>query len=269
MKKTLLVLGLALAVLSASAQEGEAQGGDFTRQKGDISLGIDATPFLEYIGNAFNTNKQDAPFFDGATITGKYFLSEDRAIRAKLGIHFNTTVTKDLEADIFYEGDADPWPLVENTTTQTTSNIIVGVGYEFHRGTGRLQALYGAEVFFTSDNGVLGGSTSFEYGNKLDKDKNNPGAVGRPTETIHGARIGFGLNGFLGIEYFLTPSISLGGQVSLGVKYLTTPKGELSSEGFDKDDNVKTTTIDWYAPDSEGGLKINTQGSQISLSFYF
>jgi hypothetical protein len=41
-------------------------------QAGDFALGVDATPFLEYLGNLFS-GSYDAPMFGGGSIYGKYF----------------------------------------------------------------------------------------------------------------------------------------------------------------------------------------------------
>lgn len=94
MKKVLLIVCLAVATLSASAQEKSLK--DYSRQAGDIAISIDATPFLEYIGNAFNTGFNEAPYFGDGTIIGRYFLSEKGALRLQLDFGFNNSISKTL-----------------------------------------------------------------------------------------------------------------------------------------------------------------------------
>ena len=256
MKKTLLILGLALGFLSASAQE-EAKG-NFTHQKGDMALSIDATPFLEYVGNAFNTGFNSAPNFGDWQIMGRYFLTEKSAIRVGLGINFNSYTNKWLVDDV--TSTATPPAQVENSASTTLSNFRLDLGYELRRGEGRLQAFYGGGIYVSSNNGE--GSTSFKYGNALSA--TNP--YYRMTEAKNGASIGFGLSGFLGVEYFITSNIALGGQVSLGLGLQTAAKGKSTVEYWENN-SVKTESTDEYSSGSSFG--INTAGSGIYLSFFF
>ena len=258
MKKMLLIVGLALTVLSASAQESESK---FAHQKGDIALSIDATPFLNYAGDMFNgkLGGNPAPTFGDWKIMGRYFLSESSAIRVGLGIGFNSTSEKELVDDV--TSTATPPAQVENSASTTYSNLRLDLGYELRRGEGRLQAFYGGGIFVSSNNG--GGSTSYKYGNKITEDY-NPGA--RLTEDKNGASIGFGVNGFVGVEYFVSSNISLGGQVSLGVALSTAAKGKTTIEYWDGE-TVKTESFEQYS--SGSGFGINTAGSGIFLSFYF
>ena len=265
MKKVLLIVGLALTILSASAQEKVAK--DYTHQAGDIALGIDATPFLQYMGNAFNSNFNAAPAFSNGTILGKYFLSEKSAIRVQLDFGFNKTISKQLV-------DANPQPTpapttpaqVEDVTKISNNNFMLGVGYELRRGEKRLQAFYGGGILLGANNG--NGSAVYEYGNKLSANNTNFG-LNRNTERKNGASFGFGLNGFVGVEYFITENISLGGQVGLALTYQTIAKGKTTSEYWDTAENkVKTTTTESYSS-TPARFNFNTKGSGIFVSFYF
>jgi len=259
MKKNLLIVALSLAtILSVSAQEKATK--VFIRQAGDIALGIDATPFLEYAGNAFNTSKNDAPTFGDWTITGRYFLTEESALRLKLAVDFRTVTNKTLVNDV--TSDATPPAKVENSTCKKNSDIILGVGYERRRGEGRLQGFYGVDVFLATNNGS--GSTTYEYGNQITK--NYP--ISRTTEQKNATSLGFGLAGFVGVEYFITTNISLRGELSLGLAFQPAAKGKTTTESWDSvNERIKTETTEQYSV--SGKTNLSTAGSGIFLSFYF
>lgn len=105
MKKTLLMLVLAACIAAnASAQDNERSKGALTNKNGlnilpaagDFALGIEASPFFRYLGNAFNTSDNSAPSFQGVdqTLYGKYFLRNNRALRAKLYLNIGSTEYK-------------------------------------------------------------------------------------------------------------------------------------------------------------------------------
>jgi hypothetical protein len=259
MKKVVLFFGLAFCMLCASAQA-QKEAKDFAPQAGDIALSVSADPFLNYLGNLFGASAT-APTFNSGVIRGRYFLSEKNAIRVSLAFDFDKNIEKELTDDVRYTGSTSPPPQVEDVTTASKSDFALGVGYEFRRGTRRLQGFYGADVLFA----IRGGGTDYKYGNALSAD--NPAY--RPTESKYGASFGVGLNGFVGAEYFVAPRISLGAEVGLSMLYQTAPKGKASIEGWDGS-KVDTRTVEQYT--DSGSFKFSTNpinNGQIFVSFYF
>src|SRR5688500_10229821 len=96
MKKSITMLALAFGVTSTFAQDLTSKKGEqILPEAEDWSIGIDATPFLEYMGNFFGkTSPNAAPTFNflnsNQTITGKYFTEATMAYRASLRIGFGS-----------------------------------------------------------------------------------------------------------------------------------------------------------------------------------
>ena len=256
MKKVLLSIGLALCVFSASAQE-TREARVFTPQAGDFSISVDATPFLNYAGNIFGSHA-NAPAFNEGIIRGRYFLSERSAIRASLDFGFNTSITRTFEDEA-----GNPDNEVTNIRRAANNSFGLSVGYEFRRGTGRLQAFYGAEVLL----GLSGGRTNYTWGNDLSED--NPLSWWRTTQERPGLGFGAGLGGFVGVEYFITPRIAVGAEVGLSLVYSNIGRGATDQERWFNDE-IETRTLDgmW----STGGFMFSTNsmsGGSIFLSFFF
>ena len=257
MKKVLLSIGLALCVFSASAQE-TREARVFTPQAGDFSISVDATPFLDFGGNIFGASAT-APTFEIGTIRGRYFLSERNAIRVSLDFDFRTTMGRN---DVPEVGNANN--NVTNVTRNSNNYIRLATGYEFRRGTGRLQAFYGAEVLF-----VAGGSrTNHTWGNSLSANNTNGGNA-RLTQQRNGTLLGAGLGGFVGVDYFITSRIALGAEVGLSMLYANHGRGQTTSERW-TGSAVETTTTDGTF--SFGTFSFNSNamsGGNIFISFFF
>lgn len=254
MKKSLTLIACAMSLTGAFAQDLTSKKGEpILPEAGDWSIGVDATPFLNYMGNFFGKSSNNtAPTFDflnsNQTITGKYFSDAQMAYRASLRLGFSNLSTKENAADRSYvpknpNSYPSAYPTLENVWKQSDMNISLAVGVEKRKGSTRLQGYYGAEV-------GVGFSTSkdkFEYGNALkpvpsvttapavlvDSDDeifgaNNyvtnlpvdgilPGGEARVTLRKNGTFITFGLRAFIGAEYFILPKLSLGGEFGWGL----------------------------------------------------
>ncbi|MFO7791189.1 MAG: hypothetical protein R6V32_11535 [Bacteroidales bacterium] len=277
MKKLIIIMiaFLGLAVM-AHAQEKE----DFTSERGvymlpesgDIGLGFNAVPFLEYVGNTFNGttgNSVAVNFINNQAIVGKYYLEDDAAIRGELRL--GHSMFKNAE---FIEKDqevADPDVLVEDIEKSGQTNIHVGAGYEMRRGHGRIQGYFGGMAIFN----YSATSTTYEYGNPITADFNNPQttnfggnltADGRVTESSD-VSLGFGVRGFIGAEYFLAPKLSLGGEFGWGFGYNFTNMAEQTTEAWDGTEIDETT--DEVATDSSFGLDTDNYMGSIFLIFHF
>ncbi|MGM0650571.1 MAG: hypothetical protein ACQES1_08715 [Bacteroidota bacterium] len=277
MKKLIIIMiaFLGLAVM-AHAQEKE----DFTSKRGvyilpesgDIGLGFNAVPFLEYVGNTFNGNTNNSvsvDFINNQAIVGKYYIADDAAIRGELRIGHG--MSKNVE---FIEKDqevADPDELVEDIEKSGQTNIHVGAGYEMRRGHGRIQGYFGGMAKFN----YSATNTTYEYGNPITADFNNPNthnfggnltSDGRVTESSD-VSLGFGVRGFIGAEYFLAPKLSLGGEFGWGVGYTFTNMAEQTTEAWDGTEIDETT--DEVATDSSFGLDTDNYMGSIFLIFHF
>ncbi len=242
---------------------------------GDFALGVDATPFLEYMGNFFGKQNDNwAPSFgNNFVIYGKYFLENDRAIRARLNLDLGSTTYKNMVPD---DVSTDPDATKDDVMKSSSTDITLGIGYEFRRGRGRLQGFYGGEF-------ALGFSSSkekYEYGNAFSSTNSNPTTTtdfydgdyssqsGRYTEYKYGTTFGVGVNGFVGVEYFFAPQISIGAEVSVGLGYRANGKGKASYEYWDGTKVVSDSDEFYNTPKSSFGLFTNTRGG-IFLMFHF
>lgn len=154
-------------------------------QKGDISIGIDAVPFLNMLNN-----KGVSPGFNFInnvpTLAMKIMLSDQRALRMELMSDFYSAT-------------------VENTNTSdqakvTDSSFGLGMGYEWRDGNSRVQGFYGVQgaVFY-------GKEKDTDLGNNVIKELSS---------------LGVGLEGFIGVELFVIPKLSIGGQFKWGPTYV-------------------------------------------------
>ena len=215
-------------------------------EAGDIALGVDAAPFLNYAGNFLNgATTNTAPTFgsQGFGIYGKYFLDNDVAVRARLNVHTGRTVYKQTVADDYktalpeYAGQS---PTTVDVMTAGSTAVSLAVGYEMRRGYRRLQGFYGAEFacsFSTSND-------AYEWGNPLSEGNQAPTwhnfstnatstAGTRTTLVNNGKTFGVGVNGFVGVEYFVASKISVGGQLLLGITGSNTGQTETTTESWD------------------------------------
>lgn len=218
---------------------------------GDYALGIDAAPFFKYLGNMFNGNTgNNSPTFDGfgTQIYGKYFLTDQTAVRARLSFDFGSdrlshTVTQDPIDPL------NPNKTTVDYFTTDNSKVNLSLGYEFRRGYRRLQGFYGAEVGL----GFSSMTKKYSYGNVMTAANQTPTSwdfengtesnlAARMLKSSNGMLINAGLNGFVGVEYFVAPKLSIGGELQLGVY------GQMSTLGSSKYEqyNAHTGNVENY-----------------------
>ncbi|NVN96203.1 MAG: hypothetical protein HXX18_13090 [Bacteroidetes bacterium] len=287
MKKSLILISIVLfTVFSVSAQTLVSKKGiPILPQKGDFAIGVAATPFLDFFGNIAKINSGSAfsssAAFNALTpnvIYGKYFLTDNMAVRGKIRIGKNST-TK-TQSDVIKSNLTVPTTpeYVEDKWTHSTTDIVLSAGLEKRRGYGRLQGFYGAEATIS----LQGGSKdSYEYGNAITKDftsparhdfgSNNYGGGAWVTESSTGTLFGIGVGAFVGVEYFFAPKMSVGGEFGwgIGINQGSNVSGSTEKivEGWDGT-AVKSVTI----PGSKtSSFNIDTKqtGGNIFLLFHF
>lgn len=277
-----------LYIFKSSGQENELlskNGHQILPKKGDWSLGINASSVLEYVGNAANgENFNSSPSFNQisknlptATIWGKYFIADDLAWRGGLDIF------ADADRDRFRINDdasSNPDDAVFDVRDINRFGATVSLGLERRRGKSRVQGVYGADVYvhYTTNN-----TTKIEYANAITTSNQTPTstAFGNPTgvpdpalgfritEANFGNDFMFGLRGFVGVEYFFAPKMSLGGEFYWGVSYTTTGDTSVTFEGYEgsSDSVIETSTFTEGNRDLEIGFR-NTSAA-VNLFFYF
>jgi hypothetical protein len=286
--KTIIAGFTAALVLSASvhAQDGEGllskNGRQVLPERGDIGLGFNAVPVLGFFGNMFNGNMNNAfagqnkfaSALGSQTIFGKYFLESNRAIRAHFQIQMSGST---LGNYVFDDTQNSPQALVLDRSRNHQQTYILGGGYEFRRGHGRVQGFYGAEAFFMYGRNT----TDFSYGNAFGVLNSAPTSTtdfasgtaapqGERTSFINnGSSFGMGIRPFIGVEYFFAPKISIGGEFGWNLMYNVTFDGESTTERFD----VPTESVIRRNTPVSGnnGFNLNTDNfnGALFLMFYF
>jgi hypothetical protein len=296
MKKQLLVAALALSIFPAFSQDLTSKKGEaYLPEAEEWGLGIDATPILQYAGNFFGkANDNAAPtfnFLNGSSqhIMGKYFTDAQTAYRVGLRIGMGSQTSRrmvdDRSDDILApptpstNSYPDPSPTVENSWKRSTSNFGLSVGMEKRRGKTRLQGYYGGELGIN----LSSSKDVFTYGNALntatvntvdvDNDDsfigaNNvtsagigvPGMVGsaRITERKNGSVFSFGLRGFIGVEYFFLPKMSMGGEFGWGLGLSSGGKTTTTYESVGDFDPLNPNSTNKVGESTIEGAKGNT-----------
>ena len=296
MKKSVLALAMAFGVTSAFAQDLTSKKGEpILPEAGDWAISADATPFLNYAGNMFGkTANNVAPSFNFLTgnnvIVGKYFKDEKTAYRAGINLGFGTQSQTNLlnkDNEVVAAG-AQPTKVTDKTSISTTG-IGLTAGIEKRKGKTRLQGYYGAEA------GIYIGSTHTKntYGNAFGTNApgtstsptsttwsgtsvTGTGAVGsRTTDMKSGATFQFGVRGFVGVEYFVLPKISLGGEFGWGIGLQTQGAAQVTTESLNTTSNGSTTVTNKGGKSTTFNIGTDNKNSifgptgSIRVNFYF
>ena len=286
MKKSFLAVALILGSATTFAQEKQ-----YLPESGDWAIGIDATPFLNYLGNFIGGNGTNtAPTWNflttNQTITGKYFASDDMAYRGSLRIGFGSNTGRGM---VGQTGAAAPtYPalgaMVEDTYKSSFNNIGLAGGIEMRKGSGRLIGFYGAELGI-----ALGGSKeAYTYGNAIvAADGTIPattdfggnlvtdtyGNDARINESNGGSMFGIGIRGFIGAEYFVLPKFSLGGEFGWGLGVMSAGASSTTMESTDGT-TVGTQTLEGtkasaFGLDTDFNNSVFGPAGSLRMTFHF
>jgi hypothetical protein len=301
MKKYIFFIAFTLVALSSVAQDSVTsvdspvlktkRGILILPEAKEWALGVSATPFLNYAGNVLNGNTfNTAPSFQYTqnpsnllAVFGKYMIDAKTAYRVRFNASVNTTVDKsvisqnELNPDIFFPAFTEDW---RRTNAQT---IVIAAGYEKRRGSSRIQGIYGGEVILA----FTGSKQIYEYGNPISADfiapiTNNFGgnillgstaaASHRKTEEKFGTVFTSGVRGFIGVEYFVGPKISIGAEFGYSLLFRTATRGLVTSERW----NPATSSVLETKTDIANngyftfiGTNLDNLNGTINLLFYF
>jgi hypothetical protein len=275
MKRLLLYMVLSFILTSSVVAQDtllrSKRGIPILPKAGDWAIGIDARPFTEL----FNSNSDMGfEFIDDNTLIGKKFIRQDLAHRGKLRIQFRSETNDEY---IIEDGQIIPDPTITVKDQQIINDMTITLGYglEKRSGYGRLQAVYGGEFLFSINNY----NESYEYGNKYSMTNpdpsttqfgnNTPESGKRVTYIENGVSLGAMLRPFLGVEYFIAPKMSIGGEFGYGIRYSKSPDGKTEVESWDPANN--NTKYEIYKSGGSSGFEFDNDnfGGAIFLMFYF
>ncbi|MBX2897866.1 MAG: hypothetical protein KF763_20660 [Cyclobacteriaceae bacterium] len=298
--KNLLSVMLSCIVFIATAQDTSVsesvelkskRGINILPEAGEWALGVGASPFLSYTGNLLNGNTANtSPSFQFTNnpsnliaVFGKYMVDANTAYRAR----FNATINSQIDKAVVVQNELNPDALfpafTEDWRTTNTKTIVLAAGYEKRRGKSRVQGIYGGELVFA----LTGNTQKYEYGNQISADfntvtTNNFGGnillgsaaatVQRKTEEKFGNVFTAGVRGFIGVEYFIGPKVSLGAEFGYSFLFRTATRGLVTAERWNPLTNaVLETKID---VNNNGyftflGTSLDNLNGSVNLLFYF
>ena len=302
MKIKILLASACMLLASTTYVDAKKPEKDYLPEAGDVTIGVNAVPFLNYLGNVFGKSDKNkinpekiggvpaVPGLDNPTMSifGKYFLTDQTALRLNVGIGINSITQSGYVTD-----DAaavnDPLSVaeVEDTYKYRNSGMSIAVGYEWRRGSKRLQGFWGGQAILAYSNS----KHFFGYGNAITEINQDPSqyddfnnwdfSVTPPTlENIgnnsrllmqsDGRSWTYGLGGFVGVEYYIAPKISIGCEMSLNLLWTTGGKKYQKSERFNPDFNKVEENIRWTGK-SDSGFRFGTEniGTSLFVAFSF
>lgn len=280
-----------LFAICAFAQPVSKKGEAFLPEAGEYAIGVDAAPFLFYLGNLFSANGNQAPntaFTNPElAISLKMFRRADLAYRAKVRLGFMSDTWNGYQPEF---SDVATDNVVKDSYNRTVTNIYVSYGIEKRKGQTRIQGFYGIEGGI----GLNTESHKFKYGNAIESNNQVPDrteyelvfqeSTGEEVSNFGennsfitsynvGTRFSVGARAFVGAEIFIFPKVSLGLEFGLAAMVAVRGKSEIESEAWTIPTGGGSETL--VSDISQGGGHTtfgidtdNTRGS-INLNFHF
>jgi hypothetical protein len=235
---------------------------------GDIAIGVDMGNLIKFTGNSIFGNTDIGSDIDAvnafqSNFFGKYFLSNDMALRARLGIGVNNSKTREFVRDDFAFLN-DPFTNQQTVDTRflRSHGIELGIGMELRRSLWRVQGYAGAEVFFGYERRNL----YYEYGNDITAANQLPSTTlfvnnGTVENLVHpeiayaagNDRIlqkenryilNYGGGLFMGADLFLSRNISVGVEFKLEARASYEGEQIVVAEGWRVDDKYNLEVYD-------------------------
>ena len=250
-------------------------------QAGDLALGLDASPILDYFGNMFNNsvNNSTSAFLRSSSpiLYMRYHLSDKLALRARLqwrgnkqSSSFQVADQEALARDPMSEAKVQDRRVIRNNAW------MFGTGVQYFRGYGRLRGFVGCDLDYKVGRDV----ERYYYGNKMTSDNKTPltsdwsGGSSNKSERLLVKSAGWahniGVGAFVGVEYYFLPKMCIGVESGARMNATLRGKGKEQSERFVgntyHNDWVKTTDVN---PDVDFTVATETPGDHFYANFYF
>jgi hypothetical protein len=270
-KITLSILALCFSVTVMAQEEASVltnkKGIPMLPKAGDYAIGVEATPYLEYLGNMFNGTTDNTLDTDDNTLYGRYFLDDNSALRLVLNIDHSSNNYKNYVRDdnAYILNPLSNAQVVDNENYKN-SGFMLGIGYQKFRGYGRLRGFYGAQVMF----GTSSYSYEYTYGNPMTAANQTPtsswsnGDGSRTLKENNGGYTTAGLSVLAGVEYYFAPKICIGGEINLAYMYQKGKQTNYTTEKWNGSAVVESTelnspgstysSLETYSPSTFGGL---------------
>lgn len=264
MKKKVLLIASVFAATSMFAQDLTSKKGEtILPEADDWAIGFDAAPFLDYAGQ-FLGSSNNAPTADwtnsNMAIVGKMFVDANTAYRAKIRLGFGSQSTDGLYGGM--TGDS----LTDNMKSSYNA-IVLGGGLEKRRGNTRIQGVYGGEALIS----LGGGKNTYTYAESLSATNtmhtNTFGQGAGLMESKMGSTFGLTLRGFIGVEVFVFPKVSIAAEYGWGLGFSSTGEGESTTEFWNGTAAESTTSK--TGKSSAFGIDTDNTGGALNIIFHF
>lgn len=302
MKIKILLASACMILASTTYVDAKKPEKNYLPEAGDVTIGINAVPFLNYLGNMFGKTQNNSinpaeiggvpavPGLNNPTMSifGKYFLTDQTALRLNVGVGINSTTQSNyVQDDAAVAEDPLSVDKVEDSYKYRNSGMSVAVGYEWRRGGKRLQGFWGGQAILAYSNS----KHFFGYGNAITEVNQDPtqyddnnnwtfpttqptldniGGNSRLLMQSDGRSWTYGVGGFVGVEYYIAPKISIGCEMSLNLLWTTGSKKYQKSERFNPDFNRVEENTRWTGK-SDSGFRFGTEniGTSLFVAFSF
>ncbi len=280
-RKVLFVASLFLAT-ATFAQDGltSKKGFKYLPEAGDYSIGTNADPFIKFTQNLLNFANNTGVNVDGfnsaggsdyvsgfsQVIVGKYFLTEKQAVRVAFGINTERSITKTFGDNPVTPSATPNSDVIELQKAATGKyDWFMSAGMEYRRGHNRLQGFYGYEVALGFSNS---GKVSNSYGVEYNQTAQDSGYIGATASRVLKQKaplnVRLGLRGFVGVEYFFMPKMSVGAEFGWGFAYIKDfGKGRVVTEHWGIEPGTGATANTVYETDVAGTSQTRSSGFQV------
>lgn len=285
MKKIIVMMALmSLFSITMSAQDELAPAESSKKEivypkAGTFSIGVDATPYINFVGNMFNgTSNNSLNNVGYSTVYGKYFLDRKAAVRFELTVG-NTKLNETAYVMDQSQNNLDPAIKVEDLRITKDKTFGLGLGYQEYMGDGRLRAFYGGQMLYTLSH------LNYEYkwGNEMTVDNTAPLTSNllpfgdtnsaRSLTVDNGSSQSINLGAFVGVEYFVNSIIAIGGEAGLYASYMWDTQSDRTYETVEQ--GAHKEKVEAIAP-TESAFTLRTRiydtsmaAGRIYINFYF
>ncbi len=247
---------------------------------GNWGLGFNA---IELVKN-FSQFKDDFQIVQ-QTIYGKHFLGSPtdsyngmKAIRARFSVDNSRKVMLNSVIDNSL-AVPDTNVFVTDRLTARTTNMTLGLGMDFRRGSGRFYGIYGGEIILS----YTSGTNLYDYGNGMSTGNQTPTTTtnfyskkpsvaairNRVTYEKIDPTFGIGLNAIAGIEYFFAPRSAVYLEFGLGLVYKDYKNTVRKYEAWDNVNSADITLTHIKPAGNELSVTSGIFRSSLNFLFYF
>jgi hypothetical protein len=260
--KNIIILGLLVLFVNAKAQEPTASttasgpvsksGVAILPAAGDFAIGIDALPYINFLGNMFNNTDGQSLYPNSTNLYLRYHLSETDAVRLIVSISDYASISREyVQDDAARFADPLSQAQVEDKSTHFHSSISFDLAYQKSRGYGKLRGLYGVNVNVSYSND----SYEYQYGNNFTAANTSPTTAYdgrtdvRDIEQVNGSNTGIGIGLLGGVEYYFMPKACIGFEIDLGYGASWNGQGSRKTEQYNG-----SSVVEMDKPFSPSGL---------------